>query len=85
MAWVKLCYPYVMRGIGFVRSHTGRWLTLLVGAFMVVNMAVSGLALIRADARGDGTPPANALDVFLDEHFPDERMDQIYPSAKKPV
>ena len=85
VAWVKLCYPYVMRGIGFVRSHTGRWLTLLVGAFMVVNMAVSGLALIRADARGDGTPPANALDVFLDEHFPDERMDQIYPSAKKPV
>ena len=62
VAWVKLCYPYVMRGIGFVRSHTGRWLTVLVGVFMVVNMAVSGLALIRSDARSEGEPPANALD-----------------------
>ena len=83
VAWVKLCYPYVMRGIGFVRSHTGRWLTVLVGVFMVVNMAVSGLALIRSDARSEGEPPANALDVFLDDHFPDERMARIYPNAKK--
>lgn len=85
VAWVKLCYPYVMRGIAYIRGRTGRWLTLLVGAFMVVNMGVSGLALIRSDARDNGVPPANALDVFLDEHFPDERMAQIYPSAKKPV
>lgn len=83
VAWVKLCYPHVMRGIGFVRSHTGRWLTVLVGVFMVVNMAVSGLALIRSDARSEGEPPANALDVFLDDHFPDERMARIYPNAKK--
>ena len=62
----------------------GRWLTALVGLFMLVNMVVSGLALIRSDARSNDIPPANALDVFLDEHFPDERMSQIYPSAKKP-
>ena len=83
VAWVKLCHPYVSRGIGWIRRNTGRWLTLLVGVFMMVNMAVSGLALIRSDARGSGIPPANALDVFLDEHFPDERMARIYPSAKK--
>ena len=84
MAWVKLCYPYVMRGIGFVRSHTGRWLTLARSArSWLVNMAVSGLALIRSDARSEGEPPANALDVFLDDHFPDERMARIYPNAKK--
>ena len=56
---------------------------MLVGVFMVVNMAVSGLALIRSDARSEGEPPANALDVFLDDHFPDERMARIYPNAKK--
>ena len=83
VAWVKLCFPHVSRGIEFIRRHTGRWLTVLVGVFMVVNMAVSGLALIRSDARSEGEPPANALDVFLDDHFPDERMARIYPNAKK--
>ena len=83
VAWVKLCFPHVSRGIEFIRRHTGRWLTVLVGVFMVVNMAVSGLALIRSDARSEGEPPANALDVFLDGHFPDERMARIYPNAKK--
>ena len=85
VAWVKLCFPHVSRGIEFIRRHTGRWLTVLVGVFMVVNMAVSGLALIRSDARSEGIEASNALDLFLDEHFPDERMERIYPNAKKPT
>ena len=85
VAWVKLCFPHVLRGIELIRRHTGRWLTVLVGVFMVVNMAVSGLALIRSDARSEGIEASNALDLFLDEHFPDERMERIYPNAKKPT
>ena len=50
---------------------------------MAVNMVVSGLALIRSDARSEGIPAANALDAFLDERFPDERMARIYPNMKK--
>ena len=46
-------------------------------------MAVAGLPLTRCDARGAGEPPATALDVYLDERFPDERMARIYPNAKK--
>ena len=83
VAWVKLCHPRVMRGIAWLRGHTGRWLTGLVALFMAVNMVVSGLALIRSDARSEGIPAANALDVFLDERFPDERMARIYPNMKK--
>ena len=85
VAWVKLCHPQVMRAIAWLRRRTGRWLTALVALFMVTNMAVSGLALIRSDARSAGAPAANALDVFLDAHFPDERMARIYPNAKKPL
>ena len=83
VAWVKLCHPYLSRGIAWLRRRTGPWLALAVGLFMVVNMAVSGLALIRYDTRSDGIPAANSLDVFLDEHFPDERMQQVYPNAQK--
>ena len=27
--------------------------------------------------------PANWLDVFLDEHFDNARMERVYPNAKK--
>ena len=85
VAWVKLLHPHVMRAIGAIRRHTGRWLTAAVALFMAVNMAVSGLALIRSDARSEGAPAANSLDVWLDARFPDERMARIYPNMKKPV
>ena len=80
VAWVKVCYPYVSQGIDWVCHHAGRWLTVLVGTFMLVNMGISALALIRSDARSNDIPPANSLDVFLDEHFPDERIAQVYPN-----
>ena len=44
---------------------------------------VSGLALARYDARTSGLAPANRLDVFLDEHFDNARMERVYPNAKK--
>ncbi len=80
VAWVKLCYPPVSRLIAKIRQHTGRWLTAVVAVFMTVNMLTSALALIRYDARTEGIRPANSLDVMLDEHFPDERMAQVYPN-----
>jgi hypothetical protein len=64
---------------------------------MVLNMAVSSLALARYTQRHtDGTGKETAesaasadraqdedpLAAFLDEHFPDERMERIYPNAK---
>ena len=47
------------------------------------NMGLSGLALARYDARTSGLAPANRLDVFLDEHFDNARMERVYPNAKK--
>ena len=46
-------------------------------------MGLSGLALARYDARTSGLAPANRLDVFLDEHFDNARMERVYPNAKK--
>ena len=78
--WVKACYPHVIKGIRWICRNVGGWLTVLIGVFMVVNMALSALALIRSDARSNNVPPANSLDLFLDEHFPDERIAEVYPN-----
>ena len=43
----------------------------------------SALALARYDARTSGEAPNGQLEVFLDEHFDNARMECIYPNAKK--
>ena len=46
-------------------------------------MALSALALGRfAQRQSDPAPAQDALGQFLDERFPDERMDRIYPKIK---
>lgn len=60
-------------------------MTVVLTVFMAVNMGLSALALARYDARTSGLAPANRLDVFLDEHFDNARMERVYPNAKKPA
>lgn len=60
-------------------------MTVVLTVFMAVNMGLSALALARYDARTSGLAPANQLDVFLDEHFDNARMERVYPNAKKPA
>ena len=47
------------------------------------DLDTSALALARYDARTSGDPPPASLEVFLDEHFDNARMEHIYPNAKK--
>lgn len=57
--------------------------TAMMAVFMAVNMLTSALALARYDARTSGDAPNGQLEVFLDEHFDNARMEHIYPNAKK--
>ena len=54
--------------------------------FMLFNMLLSSLALARYSERQtaaiSAAEPENSLSAFLDSHFPDERMERIYPNAK---
>ena len=76
---------------------TGNILTWILILFMIFNAGMSTLALNRYNQRQQGnlqkTPQMTAavedsrtdLEKFLDKHFPDKRMEQIYPNAKTVV
>ena len=68
------------------RPPAGVWMSrssLVWGPFIVVwGLA---LALARYDARISGDAPNGQLEVFLDEHFDNARMERIYPNAKKVI
>ena len=54
---------------------------------MIANMLISALALARYTERNDTsysveTTELNGWQKFLDENYPDARMERIYPNAK---
>lgn len=82
LVWLKFVYPFLSRLIEKAPKRPGTWLSWVFVVFMVCNMAISALALARYSDRAAGEPAENGFEVFLDEHYTDERMEKIYPNAK---
>ena len=82
VVWFKVLYPKVSKWIEKIPKKQGTIITWVLVVFMVCNVVVSGLALIRYDKRSKGEMPYGAVGELLDERFPDLRMEKIYPNAK---
>lgn len=94
VVWLKIIYPKLSNLIEKIPIKTGNILTWILILFMIFNAGMSTLALNRYNQRQQGslqkTPQMTAaaedsrtdLEKFLDKHFPDKRMEQIYPNAK---
>ncbi|MCR1842235.1 putative ABC transporter permease [Murimonas intestini] len=93
--WIKKVYPHLSGLIERLPVRFGKIMCNLLAVFMIFNMSVSSLALARYNVRNtqpsdivqEGQQNRNnsglsGLDDFLDRHFPDERMERIYPNAK---
>ena len=83
VVWMKILYPKLSGFIEKIPKKIGVPLTWFLIAFMVFDMAISGLALNRYHERHQSAKtPENAITKILDTRFPDTRMERIYPSAK---
>ena len=82
VVWLKGIYPRLSGWIEKLPMSVGRAGTWIIVVFMLVNMAVSALALARYTERvTTGAPAENALETLLDQRFPNERMERVYPNA----
>ena len=81
--WLKILYPFISGWIEKIPMCIGKILTWVLLIFMIVNMAVSALALARMDARASGIPAENVLEEWLDSSYNDDVMNRIYPNAKR--
>ncbi|MDO5422939.1 MAG: putative ABC transporter permease [Eubacteriales bacterium] len=87
VVWFRIVYPFLSRMIEKMKPKVGKTLCWILIVFMIFDCAVSALALSRYTERNtEGTqstnPQIQELNEFLDEHFPNERMERIYPNAK---
>lgn len=81
VVWLKVLYPPLSRWIERIPKGKGIILTWCLIVFMCLDMAVSGMALVRYTERKQGRAAANSWERRIDERFPDERMARIYPNA----
>lgn len=80
--WVKWVYPFLSRLIEKIPKKIGPALSWALIVAITVNLLISAVALARYSNRQSGVEAVTELDMFLDERFPDERMEKVYPKAK---
>lgn len=76
--WVQNIYPYLSKKIEQIPIQYGKILTGIVVIFMVVDMGLSAMSLMRAYQRSQNIPAQSVVAQFLDEHYPDEYLARRY-------
>lgn len=79
IAWAKFIYPFMSMLIEKLPKSMGKLLTIVLCIFMVYDCVISCLAQWRYNERQQQLPASNIIEEFLDEQFPDEYLDMIYP------
>ena len=69
MIWIKIIYPKLSDFIEKIPKKTGTILSWCFIVFMTINGQINA---------------QNPVEEFLDQHYPNERMERIYPNAKFP-
>ena len=82
VVWFKILFPPVEKWIEKIPAVAGKLLTWFLLVFMVCNILVSCVALVRYDERGNGVQATNVVQKWVDVHYDDAKMEKIYPNAK---
>ena len=80
--WIKSVYPRMAKLILRLPNRAGTIITWLTVAFLGINSVVTLAAVTRWSQRVKGEAPSNAVEEFIDQRFPDERMERIFANME---
>mgnify|MGYP000106236439 FL=1 len=80
--WIKNIYPRMASWILKIPNRIGKILTWVLTVFLIINALVSAVAMYRWSQRVNGVEPSNTFWEFVDERFPNERMERIYANME---
>lgn len=81
VVWLKKLYPFISRWIETIPVKIGKAVTWCLILFMLVDIMASVVALSRYTEREQEIPASNIIEEWMDVHYNDEKMMQIYPNA----
>lgn len=82
VVWIKHLYPFFSKIIEKLPLSWGKIFTWILILFMSCNIVVSCMALARSAQRKDVIQASDSWQMWVDEHYNDERLERIYPNAK---
>lgn len=82
VVWFKKLFPPIDRGMRKLPVLAAKVAAGSLLVFMICNVVVSCGALIRYDERGQGIAAETSWQEWMDVHYDDAKMEQIYPNAK---
>lgn len=80
--WIKDLYPRMAKLILKLPNLAGKIITWVLVAFFVFNCFMTVTSSYRWSERRNGIPASNSFAQFLDQHFPDARMERIFANAQ---
>lgn len=80
--WVKAVIPLLQKVFGSVKLPHERLLVSAFIVFFVFDCVLSASAALRMNERAQGVSPSNRIEQFLDTHYTDEKMNEIYANSK---
>lgn len=82
LIWMQRLWPALGRGLERISPRVLRASAAVLTVFMLCNVTVSAAALARMDHRRQGVPASGWVEVLLDRHYPDQVLEQRYPSMR---
>ena len=83
LLFVFIIYPPLSKQIEKIPVRTGKILSIILIIFLLVDCAISITACLRQTERAKGLEASNGIEVFLDRHYPDKRLNEIFQNAKR--
>jgi len=80
VVWIKFLYPKMSNLIEKLPALEGKIITWILIVFMVCNALISAMAMIRYTQRKEGVAANNAIEIFLDNNYEDERIETVWPN-----
>lgn len=83
LIFMKFVYPILSNLIEKIPVKIGRILTVILVVFVIFDAVISIIACLRQSERALGEKASNKFEVFLDKHYPDEKLNEIFENHVK--
>lgn len=82
LLYVSFIEPILPKIDEIIKNNKVKVMASTIAIFMAFNITISSMAAIRQNERINNIPPQNSMDIFLDNAYPDEFMDEVFANKK---
>lgn len=80
--WIKRIYPIMAECILKIPNKAGKIITWILVAFFAFNSFMTLTSMARWTQRMNGIEPTTKFEEFIDNRFPDSRMEKVFANMK---